>query len=354
VIKQVLDSLSTAVVVFSSSLEVRYMNPSAEQLTASSKEKAQGLSVDQLLQRDESWRGELQKVLDTGAPITNRQVQMNFPNKSDLVVDYTVTPFLEEGETRLLVEIQSLDRLMRISREEALVSSQQTSRSLIRGFAHEIKNPLGGIRGAAQLLDRELDRKELQDFTQVIIEESDRLRDLVDRMLGSNKPLQKEFINIHEVLERVSSLVEAEAGDSIQIHKDYDPSIPEIRVDKDQLIQALLNIARNAMQALLESEIDNRKILLRTRVERYFTISQTIYPLVCRVDIVDNGPGIPEGIIQDIFYPMISGRADGTGLGLSISQSIVVQHDGLIECNRENQKTVFSVYLPLENDNDEY
>ncbi|MFW5824592.1 MAG: nitrogen regulation protein NR(II), partial [Marinobacter sp.] len=242
---------------------------------------------------------------------------------------------------------------LRISREEDLLTQQETTRILVRGMAHEIKNPLGGIRGAAQLLDRELDDEDQKEYTQVIIAEADRLRGLVDRMLGPNRALRFAPTNIHEVLERVRTLLEAESRGRLNFRRDYDVSLPEFPGDKEQLIQAFLNIARNAMEAAFEyrdgpCSDEPPTITFRTRVLRQFTIGQRRHRLVCRVDIIDNGPGIAPDLLQNIFYPMISGRANGTGLGLSITQSIIGQHHGLVECESEPGKTDFIIFLPLE------
>jgi len=214
-------------------------------------------------------------------------------------------------------------------------------------LAHEIKNPLGGLRGAAQLLDLELDDPDLKEYTQIIIDESDRLQGLMDKMLGPNKLPDKKALNIHEVLERVRQLVQAESSGNLIIKHDYDPSIPDIHGDKDQLIQAILNIARNAVQAM-----DGKgNIIFKTRIHRQMSIGRKRYKLAVKCDIIDNGPGIDADMISKIFYPMITGRAEGTGLGLSIAQALINQHNGLIECNSETGNTVFSIFLPVETDN---
>eukprot|EP01132_Coremiostelium_polycephalum_P023306 gene23306-27725_t len=220
---------------------------------------------------------------------------------------------------------------------------------LVRGLAHEIKNPLGGIRGAAQLLARELPDENLKDYTNVIIEEADRLRNLVDRMLGSNKLPSLAMTNVHEVLERVCQLVEAESQGCITLVRDYDPSIPDVLIDREQMIQAVLNIVRNAMQAISsQNELRLGRISLRTRALRQFTIGHVRHRLVTKVEIIDNGPGIPAELQETIFFPMVSGRPDGTGLGLAITQNIISQHQGLIECESHPGHTTFSIFLPLE------
>ena len=218
------------------------------------------------------------------------------------------------------------------------------TRALVRGFAHEVKNPLGGLRGAAQLLEGELPDASLKEYTQIIISEADRLQKLVDEMLGPNRLPKKSLVNIHEVLERVRSLVLAEVPDGVQIKRNYDPSIPEFVADRDQLLQAVLNIVRNAIQAVEETGI----IELKTRIERQFTIGNVRHRHVLRIDITDNGPGIPEEMQHRIFYPMVTSRAEGTGVGLSIAQSLISRHDGLIECSSNEDGAKFTILLPLE------
>jgi two-component system nitrogen regulation sensor histidine kinase GlnL len=342
----ILDNLSSAVVLLGPDLQTRYLNQAAEGLLAVSRQHACGQFFGDLLRDSAELTTTLRQSLRTGVPFTQRQVSMTLATlHQSVTVDISATPLPEDG---LLLELQAVDRLLKISREESLMSSQQTSRHLARGLAHEIKNPLGGIRGAAQLLARELPDNGLTDYTRIIIEEADRLRDLVDRMLGPHELPVIAPVNIHEVLERVLSLIFAEYGETVNFVRDYDPSVPEIEGDRGQLLQALLNVVRNAMQALRESHTPNAEILLCTRVQRRFTIGKRHHKLVCRIDIIDNGPGIPPDMQDTIFYPMISGRADGTGLGLAIAQSVVAQHHGLIECDSSPGNTRFTLYLPLD------
>ena len=342
----VLDQLTTAVVMLDADLRPVYLNQAAQGLLAVSQQHARGQFFGDLLRDAGELLAALRNVLNTGTPFTQRQASLTLATLHQSVwVDISASPLPDRC---LLLEFQSMDRLMRISREEALVSSQQTSRHLARGLAHEIKNPLGGIRGAAQLLARELPEPRLTEYTRIIIEEADRLRDLVDRMLGPNQLPVFEPINIHEILERVMSLTRVESGSSIRFQRDYDPSMPDLHGDRNQLLQAVLNIVRNAMQALQENATPDAMIILRTRVQRRFTIGKKHHKLVCRLDVIDNGVGIPADIMGTIFYPMISGRADGTGLGLAISQSIVAQHHGLLECDSQPGCTQFSLYLPLD------
>lgn len=351
----ILDSLATAVILLDQELRLRYMNPAAESLLECSLPQSQGQSIDSLFAISGSWLADIRQAVAYAAPFTCRQLSLQLASSfRHITVDYTVSP-IAEGEFSgfVLLEMQALDRLLRISREEALLSTGQTSRTLIRGLAHEIKNPLGGIRGAAQLLSRELSSPELQDYTKVIIDEADRLRNLVDRMLGINRPLQLQTLNVHEVLEHVAALAEVEISERIELVRDYDPSLPNIRGDREQLIQVVLNIVRNAVQAIdsmdkLPANGMMHTITLKTRAQHHFTIGQQQHRLVCRIDIMDDGCGIPPEIAENIFYPMISGRPEGTGLGLAIAQSIVIQHEGLIKCTSKPGETIFSIFLPLD------
>lgn len=344
--KPLLDSLSTAIILVDGALRLRHMNPAAEALLAVSCERTMGEPLTHFFYESTDTAEQLLVAAEQANHYTKRHAEWQLLTGGQITVDYTVTPFGDEGG--LVIEIQPIDRLLKISREEMLTSSQETTRNLVRGMAHEIKNPLGGIRGAAQLLARELPGSDLQEYTGVIIDEADRLRNLVDRMLGPNQLPQRQALNIHEVLERVATIIKAESSGSIHICRDYDPSIPDLEADKEQLIQAFLNIARNAMQALQENGTEAPELRLITRIQRRYTIGRLHHPLVCRIDIIDNGPGIPENIVKNIFYPMISGRAEGTGLGLTISQHLVHQHQGLIECDSEPGQTRFSLYLPME------
>lgn len=347
--KPILENLMTAVVLTDGGLRVRYLNPAAEMLLETSGQRVQGDPISDLFMESPEALETLRDSIASGHPYTKREAEFLLHSGTRIRVDYSVSPFYQ-GEPLLIIEVQPRDRVMRITREEEIIAQQETTRILVRGMAHEIKNPLGGIRGAAQLLDRELNEPGLRDYTQIIIEEADRLRTLVDRMLGPRALMHKASTNIHEVLERVRTLLDAESKGRIAFTRDYDPSLPEFSGDPEQLIQAFLNIARNAMQAL-EEHIDDQsspEIRFRTRALRQFTIGHCRHRLVCRVDIIDNGPGIPPELMQNVFYPMISGRAEGTGLGLAIAQSIIGQHQGLIECESEPGQTDFIIFIPLE------
>ena len=339
----VLDNLASAIVVFDEDLRVCYMNQMAEMLLAVSIKHVLGELPTAWMACHGEAVVDLINAAAVGSPITKRGVVLT-TDRSEVTVDCTVTPVLDEDGTQItIVELQQIDRHLRISREERLINQQALTRDVVRGLAHEIKNPLGGLRGAAQLLEGELDSDELKEYTRVIIQEADRLQELVNRMLGPNRRPNCAPVNIHHVLERVRTLVLAETGERIDIVRDYDPSIPELMADSDQLIQAVLNIVRNAARALG----DDGTVTLRTRIQRQLTIGNERYRLAAQIDIIDDGPGIPPEITDTLFFPMVTSGTGGMGLGLSIAQSLINQHKGLIECTSRNGETVFTIFLPL-------
>ncbi len=334
-------------IVLDPNLRVRSVNPAGEMLFQISARQILGQLAADLLPHNASLIRQFGEALQSGHPFTEHGLRVTLADGRDITVDCAVTPVAVNADSELLVEWTPVDRLLRIAREEKMLDQHATSRALIRGLAHEIKNPLGGLRGAAQLLERRLPDAELAEYTRIIIREADRLRGLVDRMIGPNVPLNKRPTNIHQIFEHVRSLVLAEIPEGISVRRDYDPSLPEFPADLDQLIQAILNITRNATQAL-----DGKgAVWLRSRVERQVTIGQKHHRLAVRAEIEDNGPGVPDEIREHIFYPMITGRADGTGLGLSIAQDIIHQHGGMIECVSRPLQTIFRIYLPMEDGN---
>ena len=249
----------------------------------------------------------------------------------------------------VIVELLPLEQQARQEREERLIDQAQANKELIRNLAHEIKNPLGGIRGAAQLLELELDNKQLTEYTQVIIHEADRLQSLVDRLLAPHRrPHVVGDVNIHEVCERVRAVLMAEFSQGLEVDRDFDPSIPEFRGDREQLIQALLNITHNAALVLAERmEVGDAEIVFRTRAVRQVTFGKQRYRLALELHVIDNGPGVPDSIKDRIFFPLISGREGGSGLGLTLAQTFVQQHHGLIECESVPGRTDFRILLPL-------
>ncbi len=350
--KRVLEHQFTAVVILDSQFRVEHINSSAQLLLVRSEKQLLGHDFLCLFSNDVEIEGVLNSAIEEGASVSVRSATWRLQHRDELTLDYIVSPFMEDDRIYVMLEMVPADRAVRIGRAEGRIDQSETSRHLVRGLAHEIKNPLGGIRGAAQLLASELPNEELQEYTRVIIEEADRLRNLVDRLLGSHQLPDFARLNIHQVLERVGSLLSAEGSDRVTLVRDYDPSIPEIMGDESQLIQVFLNIGRNALQALTESSKDNAQITIRTRTVRQFTIRQKRHRIVVRIDVIDNGPGINKDILEKIFYPMISGRPTGTGLGLSIVQQFVELHHGTVVCESEPGHTQFSVFFPLEAVND--
>ncbi len=340
----IIDNLSTAVLLLDTDLTLLAMNPAAEELLDVSANQVLGTSAERLLPNTALFTAALARAAASAAPFTEREMRLDLATQT-ITVDCSVTPIGDDaGALRLIVELVQLDRHRQLGRDEQGVARNASLRALLRGLAHEIRNPLGGLRGAAQLLERELVDDALKEYTQVIVGEADRLQNLLDRMLGPRALPSKRRINIHEVTERVRALLRAEAPPGVRVARDYDPSIPPIDADPELLIQATLNVARNAVQAL-DGE---GELTLRTRVQRRFTIGQICHRLVVRIEVHDNGPGIPDELREQVFFPLVTGRGDGTGLGLSIAQSLVHQHGGLIEFASVPGDTTFSLILPVE------
>jgi len=343
--QHILENLNTAVLLVDGNLTLSALNPAGEMLLETGSRQAIGQPLAHLLPRNQALLEAMHQTLVSGHPFTEHGLRLGVPVNRWITVDCTVTPVTRaDGFCELILEINPIDRLLRLAREESRHDQHAASRAVIRGLAHEIKNPLGGLRGAAQLLERELPSESLKEYTRIIIHEADRLRNLVDRMVGPNTPLRKQPTNIHQVMDHVRRLIRAEVSRGIRIEHDFDPSIPEFVADAEQLIQAVLNIARNAVQALN----GEGTVRFRTRIERQLTIDQKRHRLVVRAEIEDNGPGIPDELRESIFYPMVTGKPDGTGLGLSIAQDIVHQHGGMIEFTSRPQQTLFRIYLPLD------
>ncbi|MFK5983913.1 MAG: nitrogen regulation protein NR(II) [Pseudomonadota bacterium] len=351
----ILENLSTIVLLLDSELCILYANSAAEVFFSSSLDRMFNSPVQSIFSNESIFK-QLINAQQSGRTFTEREVNLQI-QLHEKTVDLNISPIVNINQsTEILLEISPQDRHLQISKEEMLFSQQQVSRELLRSMAHEVKNPLGGIRGAAQLLEQEFDHQsqELIEYTQVIIGEADRLKNLVDRMSGPKTRSNKQWINIHAITERVRTLMLADTELLIPIFFDYDPSIPEIYADEEQLIQAVLNLTKNAAQSIIEcSSCKNKKITIKTRVKRHYTIGSTFYQLVLKLDIIDTGPGIKSTILEHIFMPLITGRATGTGLGLSIAQSLLNNNKGLIECHSEPGNTVFTVLLPIKRNNQE-
>lgn len=345
----VLDALVTAAMVLDSDLKVVFVNAAAESLLHCSATQILGSALNQILMSAEDLQSNLRKALRELQPFTVREALLQLPDNLREEVDLTVS--ILDNAHYLVLEMHPTTRLTRINQSQASTDRQATTRGLIRGLAHEVKNPLGGIRGAAQLLERELPRDDLKEYTGVIIAEADRLKDLVDRMLGPHQRPNIEAIYLPEICEHVMAVAASEFSDRIEWHRDYDPSLPDVAGDRDQIIQAILNVVRNACQALVNTT--TAKITLQTRITRQFTIGKTRHRQVMCLNIIDNGPGIDPRDLERIFYPMISGRPDGSGLGLSITQHIVSEHNGVVQVSSAFGHTVFSIFLPFEQPTEE-
>ena len=343
-LQAILDNLHSAVLVINQDLGIECMNPSAEHLFQISSKRATERSITSLIPNEHEFHDRLSRSLVSNHPFTVYDTSLQSHDGTTINADYSVSPlaYRQTGKY-LLVEFTRLSSFMKITKEETLLHQHDATKSLLRGLAHEIKNPLGGIRGSAQLLDRELD-EDGKEYTRIIIREADRLQNLVDRMLGPKDLPVKSNVNIHKILEHIRQLVQAESK-AIRFVADYDPSLPDLHADESMLIQALLNITRNAVAAMN----GEGQITLRTRPRRNYSIRSHTFPLVAQIEIIDNGEGIPEDLAETLFFPMVTGRAEGTGLGLSIAQSLIQQHKGQIEFTSKPGETCFTILIPLEN-----
>ena len=340
-----LEWLATAVLLQDDERRLVYANAAAENLFELSRRTLTGRTLSELFGPCRALEAAIERACASGASYTEQEVTLTPPGRSPLHLACTASRVDAPG-VALLLELRPIDHALRIAREERLAEQQQANRELIRSLAHEIKNPLGGIRGAAQLLERELDRPALAEYTQVIITEADRLRSLVNRLLGPHRAPAFRRINVHEVLVRAKGVVQAEFP-AIPIVCDFDSSLPEFDADYEQLMQAALNIVRNAAQALAGSTTAAPAIRLVTRVARGVTLARQRHRLAVAMHVEDNGPGVPDAIRDRIFFPLVSGREGGSGLGLTIAQTLVAQHGGTIECTSTPGRTRFSVLLPI-------
>lgn len=326
------------------SLLIVGLNPAAENILGISAKRAHGEPLLRLVDDEPELRDILGRAIQTGNHYANEmRLGPTEVHAEERVVDCRVSP-IECDSAVLLIEITDVTRRSRISRENALLIQHGAGRQMIRQLAHEIKNPLGGIRGAAQLLERQLADAEQREYTAVVISETDRLAGLVDTLLGPGGPSNKEPVNVHELLEYVMRIIEAENKDTLTIQRDYDPGLPLIDLDRDQMVQAILNLVRNAATAL-EGQ---GSITLRTRAVMNFTIGDTRHRVIASIEIEDDGPGIPDDLQDSIFYPLVTSRPDGTGLGLPAAQELLSRHGGLIEFESRPGRTVFIVRIPLD------
>ncbi|MBV9063021.1 MAG: PAS domain-containing protein [Alphaproteobacteria bacterium] len=344
-----LDTLATGIVVLDAQLCAIYANRAAQDVLGCSLTQLRGRPFADFLHDSSGLVATLRRALLNGESIAGRELMLKAASaaRDARVLDVTITAL--EGQvtgTHLLIELADATQRQRISRESDLMARLESGRLMIRQLAHEIKNPLGGLRGAAQLLARELNDPALREYTGVIIGEADRLRALVDSMAGPSGPPLKALVNVHELCEHVFHLLRAEARATILIERDYDPSLPSTLLDRNQIIQALLNVGRNALQALGE----RGRVTLRTRVLSNVSIGAARHKLIGSVQVEDNGPGVPEKLRSSLFYPLVTGRPNGTGLGLAVAQELVTRHGGLIEFESAPGRTIFTLLLPLSED----
>ncbi len=350
---QILDQLATAIVVIDARDGISYLNAAAADLFAVSPAAARGRRFGSLLADGAQVESLIARSRASGEPLAMRGLELVPAARADARyhADLCLTPLGADADGAgaaagsVLAEIADTTRPSRMTRDAALLAQQGGSRVMARQLAHEIKNPLGGLRGAAQLLERELPNEELKEYTRVIIGEADRLRALVDSLLGPARPIRREPVNVHELIDHVYRLARAEAPPGVAIERDYDPSLPPLALDRDLMVQAMLNLARNAVQALGE----RGALTLRSRALTNATIGAERHRVVASLQFEDSGPGVPAELGETIFYPLVTARAGGTGLGLAVAQDIATRHGGIIEFDSRPGRTVFSLLLPMEN-----
>lgn len=341
------DLLATLVAVLAMDGTVRFANAALEDALGTSRRSIEGSQFAQAFSEVRQLQIALQGARSNDFAVLRYDAVLLRQTSEPLPVHVVLAQ--TERPDEVVVEMLPLELHARQQREERLIDHAQANKELIRNLAHEIKNPLGGIRGAAQLLEMEIESRELKEYTQVIIHEADRLQTLVDRLLAPHRRAQVvSDVNIHEVCERVRSLILAEFPRGLRVVREYDTSLPEFRGDREQLIQAVLNIAHNACQALVERiAAGDAQLTLRTRIARQVTFGKQRYRLALELHVIDNGPGVPTAIKDRIFYPLVSGREGGSGLGLTLAQTFVQQHHGMIECDSVPGRTDFKILIPL-------
>lgn len=344
-----LQSISTAVVVLNSQLKVAYCNNAACILIGQNEKRLLGLSIEFVFRHLSIPIQKFQQTINQQGDFSDSEVQAILVDSRPLLLELKCAALVQGEQTFALIETKQVDQQKRIIQESQHENQHQAARELVRGLAHEIKNPLGGIRGAAQLLQKQLPNDDLKEFTSVIVEQSDRLRNLVDRLLGPNKPPKSEQINIHQVLEKTLRLIQFEQQEPLCVRLDYDPSIPELELDPELIQQALINIIRNAVQAMNEQHQPQTapEIVISTRIKQRQTVHGQFHKICLEIKIKDNGPGVPPQLMDTLFFPLVSGSENGTGLGLSISQTLINQHGGRIDCDSWPGHTEFTLLIPF-------
>ena len=346
------DLLATSVFLLDAHGHIEYANAAAEDLFGRSRKQLRGLEASRLYDDAAAMQTSIEHA---AAGIFADARQLSSLRRGNESIEVTVTTVALSGQAwPVMIETREIEQLMVADRGQRLVEEIESQRELLRNLAHEVKYPLGGLRGAAQLLEAELPSPALAEYTQVIISEADRLQALVDRLIGPKRqPLNAKPVNIHEICERVCSLIQAEFRERVALLRDYDASAPDLLGDEARLMQSVLNVARNAAQELMLQETDDAavpppQIILRTRVARQVMLAHRRHRLALVLSIIDNGPGVPEHIRDRIFHPLVTARPGGTGLGLSLAQDFVQQHGGLLEFESRPRHTEFRLILPME------
>ena len=343
-----LSELNTGIIIVDNSLNVISVNASALSFLDTSEMIAVGTKIDQLFYEEPDSLKSFQDSLKEHRGFTKTDALLHLKKGKKVLCNYSVHPISGESEEGLLIEIIDKEASSELIERYRMQSNQQISQDFVRGMAHEIKNPLSGIRGSAQLLSNKLKELQLKEYTDIIIKQTDRLTALVDSILGPNQKPDFKWQNIHYPIENVINLIEKESTyNKIKVIKDFDPSIPDLFIDSYLIENSILNLVKNARDALIESDITSPKIEIITRVSHGEIIEKNKTATVCKISIIDNGPGISEEIKDSIFFPMITGKDKGTGLGLSITQGIISQHKGNIHYNSRPNKTEFFINIPI-------
>tara|TARA_B100001057_G_scaffold281478_1_gene281825 strand:- start:243 stop:1346 length:1104 start_codon:yes stop_codon:yes gene_type:complete len=349
--QSLLSELNTGIIILDASLKVKFINPSALTILDTTEKTSIGQKIDRLFYEEPESFEDFQESLDQKRSFTKTDAVLNLKKGSTVLCTYIVHPLNEGEETGLLLEIINKEASSELIERYRMKANQQISQDFVRGLAHEIKNPLSGIRGSAQLLSNKLEKRDLKEYTDIVIKQTDRLTALVDNILGPNKKPDFQYQNIHYPIENVIKLIENESGyKNIKIVKDFDPSIPDLFIDSYLIENSILNLIKNARDALVDSESISPQINIITRVAYGEMIDSERNSTVCKISIIDNGPGIREDIKDSIFFPMITGKDKGTGLGLSITQGIISQHSGNIHFSSEPNRTEFFINIPINAD----
>ena len=344
-----LEELSTGIVVLDESMRIKYLNSSAQSMLDHSLKSSLEMKLNEIFFEEPDNFHNFKSCLVDKREFAKRDALLFLKGGKKLLCDYHIRPFTNTSlEKGLIVEIVNKVYSNKIKEGIRTKTNQEVTSSFIKGIAHEIKNPLSGIRGAAQLLSQKLPNENLKEYTKIVINQTDRLTSLVDNILGPNKKPSFEVQNIHVTLENIITLVQSELNEKgIKISKDFDPSIPDLFIDNYLLEQSILNLVKNSMESFKESDIISPKIKISTRILHQEFLSHSKHKTVCKISVLDNGPGIPDNIKESIFFPMISGKDQGSGLGLSITQGIISQHKGTVRFESEPGKTEFSILIPI-------